>query len=217
MAESVTLADGTVVTVAGGEVQLQPPPGFVGDGQALALAASQDAAVQALLAQAAQAGPGGFSYSGSPNSSPLDRVRFSLGDTNAKTAQFTDGEILALLEDAGEDPLAAALLACDALVAKYAGACDESVGSVSMAYSQKAAGYRALADTLRARLAKRAVPYAGGISYADKRRQQMDRDRVQPQFSVEDFNKRLWRGELRYRGSAGYFLELPGWNLYPPV
>ena len=215
MAESVTLADGTVVTVANGQVQLQPPPGYLGDGQALALAASQDAAVQALLSQAMQATPASFSYSGNPNNSPLDRVRFTLGDTQAATPHFTDGEILALLDDAGEDPLSAALLACDALVARYAGACDESVGSVSMAYSQKAAGYRALADTLRSRLARRALPYAGGISWTDKRRQQMDRDRIQPQFSVDDFNRRLWHGELRYRGSAGWFLSVPGWNLYP--
>lgn len=215
MAESVILADGTVVTVANGEVQLQPPDGYAGDGQALALAASQDAAVQALLAQAAQAAPDGFSYSGNPNKSLLDKVRFSLGDTNAKTANFTDGEILALLDDAGDNPVAAALLACDALVAKYAGACDESVGSVSMAYSQKADGYRRLADTLRARLAKGAIPYAGGISRADKRRQQMDGDRVQPQFSVDDFNRRLWAGELRYRGTAGWYLSVPGWNLFP--
>lgn len=215
MAESVSLANGAVVTIANGEVQLVPPPGYVGDGQALALEASQDPAVQALLGQAMQSAPAAFSYSGNPNASLLDRVRFSLGDTQAKSPQFTDGEIMALLEDAGQDPLSAALLACDALVAKYAGACDESVGSVSMAYSQKAAGYRALADTLRSRLARRALPYAGGISWSDKRRQQMDRDRVQPQFSVDDFNRRLWHGELRYRGSAGWFLSVPGWNLYP--
>lgn len=215
MAESVTLADGTVVTVANGQLQLQPPQGYQGDGQALALAASQDAAVQALVAQAAQQAPGGFSYSGNPNNSPLDRVRFTLGDTKAATAQFTDGELLALLDDAGDNWLSASLLACDALVAKYAGACDESVGSVSMAYSQKAAGYQRLADTLRSRLARMAVPYAGGIYWADKRRQQLDRQRVQPQFRVDDFNRRLWQGELRYRGSAGWFLELPGCNLFP--
>lgn len=213
--DTVTLACGCVIAASADGARLTPAcQAHTADPQALALAASQDPVVQALIGQAAApgAGPAGFSYSGAPNTSPRDRVRFTLADTVAASAKFTDGEIDAVLEEAGDDWLSASLILLDALVARYSGACDESVGSVSMAYSQRADSYRRLGDTLRARLAKRGVPYGGGMDRMDKYQAARNPLRVQPAFTRNMFQGPRILGDTMYVGGGDYYAR---WSLGP--
>lgn len=122
-------------------------------------------------------------YSGDPMASGLDEVRFRLGDTNVAQPLLTDGEIYFLLRQADDNPILAALRACDMIQAKLAGMVDESVGSVSIAFSQRRMGYVALAASLRALFAQGAKPFCGGISRSGKRSERSDTDRVQPSFT----------------------------------
>jgi hypothetical protein len=127
---------------------------------------------------------------------------------------FSDGEIEAVLEESNQDWLTASLALVDVLVARYSGACDESVGSVSMAYSQRAAGYRTLSDTLRARLAKRGIPYGGGMDRFDKYIRARDPLRVQPAFTRTMFQGRHILGDTQYIGGGDYFAR---WSLGPQL
>lgn len=211
--DTVTLACGCVVAATPDGVRLTPScQEHTADPQALALLISQDPVVQALIGQVEPAAPGGFSYSGAPSSSPRDKVRFTLGDTTAANAKFTDGEIDSVLEDSGDDWLVASLTLVNALVARFSGACDESVGSVSMAYSQKADGYRRLYDTLMARMGKRGVPYGGGMDRMDKLIQARNPLRVQPAFSRTMFQGPRILGDTMYIGGGDYYAR---WSLGP--
>ena len=68
------------------------------------------------------------------------------------------------------------------IIGKLARNRDESVGSVSIAFSQSLGGYEKLASVLKRRQAKKATPFAGGISRTSKAIQRGDRDRVAPSF-----------------------------------
>lgn len=129
-------------------------------------------------------------YSGNPVANPADDVRLRIGDTDAVNPRFTDGEIEFVLSEAGGDPLTAAVLAVEFMLAKMAPLFDESVGSVSREVTGQRDGYQALLDNLRRRLACHASPYAGGISRSDKLDQAVDRDRVPPQFTERMFAAR---------------------------
>lgn len=123
-----------------------------------------------------------WSYSGNPGNSLQDQVRFLIGDTDPRRPLLYDGEIIWLLTDAGMAPLSAAIRGVETIIAKLARSRDESVGSVSIRFSQELAGYEKLMQTLTRRLAKKGIPYAGGISRSDKLAQVADSDRVPPSF-----------------------------------
>lgn len=126
--------------------------------------------------------PPASTYSGDPTTSPVDEVRFLVGDTDPNAWLMTDGEVAYTLRQAGGDPHAAAIRACEGILAKLARCRDETVGSVSISFSQDVAGYQARLATLRRALVAGAVPYAGGISRSDKLAQRCDGDRVKPSF-----------------------------------
>ncbi len=131
-----------------------------------------------------------FTYSGNPESSDQDAVRFYLGDTDADAPQLSDGEISFLLTDQGT-VLAAAVAGAIALAAKYSRLTDESVGDVSKSYSQRAQHFRDLAKNLRTRQSEVGVcPYAGGISIADKEAYEDNTDNVATSFTRDLHNNR---------------------------
>lgn len=125
-----------------------------------------------------------WSYSCNPGTSPKDNVRFILGDTNEKDQLLHDEEIAYMLVQNRLNPYAAALDGCQAIMAKLSRSTDESVGSVSIHFSQRLAGYEKLLATLKRRQAfsGNIRPYSGGISRSDKRRLESDRDATRPQF-----------------------------------
>ena len=77
-----------------------------------------------------------WSYSGDPNTSPMDAVRFYLQDTDSEDPIMTNEDILFLLVD-NQDPKVAAINGVKTLVTKYAMLADSTIGDVSVKYTQK--------------------------------------------------------------------------------
>lgn len=124
-----------------------------------------------------------WTYGNSPLTSVRDEVRFLVGDTNARDPMISDDEIAYVLERYAGAALPAALEAARALFMRYCGEVDESVGPVSISFSQRKDGLRERIAMLEGRLgAELAVPYAGGISRADVRSVESNPDRVPPLF-----------------------------------
>lgn len=94
-----------------------------------------------------------FSYSGNPNASAKDRIRFELSDTNAASAEFQDEEILAALYPGGPAttevpwPVAASALA-RVIHRRYTRQADFKVGAISFDYQERAKAWGELADRL---------------------------------------------------------------------
>ena len=134
-----------------------------------------------------------WSYSGDPNSSPKDAVRFYVGDTISADQQANDEEVEFLLVSENNDPIRAAARIAETIAAKYARQVDKSVGGLSLSAGRRQEKYESLAAKLWAR-AKSAggglpVPYSGGIRVSDKTTRETDTDRVQPIFTrdMQDF------------------------------
>ena len=133
-----------------------------------------------------------WSYSGNPSASDLDAVRFAIGDTVSTDPLLTNEEIGFLLAPDSSTVASASVQAARNLAARFARDVDRQVGNLRISASQRAASFRALALQLEAdRVAAlgRGVPYAGGISAADKERRYNDDDRVHGSFfrSSEDW------------------------------
>jgi hypothetical protein len=129
-----------------------------------------------------------LSYSGNPNDSELDAVRFLIQDTDTSAEVLADAEIQYLLDQNGA-PLKAAIVAADALANRYAtDSTTYRIGNVEVRRSQRAAQFRRRAEELRNMLLEQGVTlYAGGISVADKADVVADTDRVSPAISVGIF------------------------------
>lgn len=140
-----------------------------------------------------------WSYSFNPDNSAKDQVRFFIGDTNESDKLLHDEEILYLLKLYNNFPLNASLRACEMIIAKFSRMADQSVGSVSMSYSQKSKAYRDLMNDLRLRIGiEGARPYAGGISTFDKQTNNQNSDLSEPIFTKHQFeNKQVapWTSE----------------------
>lgn len=127
-----------------------------------------------------------WSYNpGATATSKKDQVRFLIGDTLSIDQQLQDEEIAFALSQRASI-YGAAADCCRALAAKFsrsvdtnAGGSKKSFGQLSKAYTLKASEY-----DQKATMDGAGVPYAGGISVADKLGQEQDDDRVPPQFNV---------------------------------
>lgn len=125
-----------------------------------------------------------FTYSGDPQSSAKDEVRFLVGDTDTRDQLLQDAEISYLLSKYNNAPLNSAIRACEIIAAKFSRLCDEAVGQVRLSLSQKYKHYIDLRDALTARMAiEDCTPYAGGISVCDKETNAANPDRVKPDFT----------------------------------
>ena len=123
-----------------------------------------------------------WTYSGDPSSSERDELRFIIGDTDSSDQQFSDEELDYLLTEYGS-PLAAAVPAIEALIAKYSRYADQRTGDISISYSKRVDQYNDLLDTIKEKLATAdARPYCGGISISDREIDEDDDDRVAPAF-----------------------------------
>lgn len=133
-----------------------------------------------------------WTYSGDPNSSPKDEVRFLIGDTDSENPKVSDEEIeYALSRNNGDVNLAAADCA-RALAAKYASWATKSVGDLSLSYGDLMQHYLDLAASLETSASKKMRPqvFAGGISRTDKRKTELNSDRVRPSARVDQFRNR---------------------------
>lgn len=149
-----------------------------------------------------------WNYSGDPDSSAKDQVRFLIGDTDSKDKLLNDAEIRYLLKLYNQFPMNAAIRACEVIIAKFSRLADETVGQVRITFSQKAKAYATLRAQLQERLAiEGATPFAGGISKTQKQSNEYDEDRVRPDFSkhmMENHQVAPWTSQpydLWLRGS----------------
>src|SRR5690349_16512533 len=109
-----------------------------------------------------------------------------LMDNSSSNYRLQDEEIQALLDVFGSKYLAAAS-AADQISAYYAAKSDKTVGKLSISQGSGSKRYQDLAKQLRYESALFAMPYAGGISVADKASEVLDSDRVAPAFNSEQF------------------------------
>ena len=131
-----------------------------------------------------------WSYSGDPSKTPRDWIRWRVGDTNFSDQLQSDEEIDAAISQEG-NKFKAAILVCLSIGAKISGSSvDKTIGRFKISKSQAANRYlKELPLALRAEMGRRAIPFAGGISRADKESRADDTDRVKPAFSrgMHDF------------------------------
>lgn len=116
---------------------------------------------------------------------PTMQVRLTIGDTFASDPQLQDEEISFFLSQRGSI-WGAAAEACRAIAANTSRLADTVQGEFKQNYSNRARAYAARAATFEGFAISRggAMPYAGGISVADKQQQELDADRVPPQFNI---------------------------------
>lgn len=138
-----------------------------------------------------------WTYGGNPANSPLEEVRFLVGDTiPGQTITLSDQEIeynIALVY--GATPPASgnflpAAYCADFLQSKYAGQVDsKTVGKLSISFSNRAERFAKLAANLRRRATLAGAPiYAGGQTHSDKSIDENDTDIQQPGAKVDQFN-----------------------------
>ncbi len=127
-----------------------------------------------------------WTYSGDPRLCAKDSVRFLIGDTVYKDQQFTDPEILHAINLRSSSYGAAAVL-CRSLAAKFAREADTVDRDLRTTLSARSRAYRQAAieyDNQALLTGAGAMPYAGGISQSDKLLQELNPDRVTPQFNI---------------------------------
>ena len=117
--------------------------------------------------------------------STKDQVRLLIGDTVSTDPQLQDEEISYFIS-MRSSPVGAAAECCRTLSAQYSRSVDSAAGGTKEAYSQMAKAYALRAAQFEAQAAAggAGLPYAGGISVADKSSQEENSDRVSPQFSI---------------------------------
>jgi hypothetical protein len=127
-----------------------------------------------------------WTYSHSPDTSTLDWVRLVIGDTDSNDKLLSDEEINAIINKS-INVWHAAYYAALLIASKFARLADESVGDVSVRYSQKSEQYYRLADKLKqeANTKSYVSAYAAGISLSDKAFNESDNDLVKSKFKID--------------------------------
>ena len=153
-----------------------------------------------------------WTYTASPGTVPLDRVRFEIGDTNSASPLLVDAEIQFLLDRNNGFALAAAAEACYAIAAKLATQVDVSVGKLSVRASQRAEWYTARAKQLATLAGGHKVRiYVGGRSWSERIAPHQDPDRIEPAFETG-------KGDLYGPHYGGGYSQNPlilyGWGRY---
>lgn len=142
----------------------------------------------------------GWTYSGDPATDNKDAVRFLVGDTDSTDPLVQDEEINYLLGEHTE-PMLAAIAAAEQLAVRFAREVTHSADGLSYSASDLHKHYLAIADRLksvhrRAR-AKAARPYAGGLSWAERDKDDADDDLIQTHIRSHDMdNPRAGRGSF---------------------
>lgn len=111
-----------------------------------------------------------------------------MGDIDPGDVEFTDELYSYFLTAQSEDEVKAAIQALQALVAKYAKAMEEKVGDVEIKFKERYEGYQDLLDKYLKDpvygLFGSITPYAGGLSFAEKRSDEGNSDLRSSPFST---------------------------------
>lgn len=127
-----------------------------------------------------------FTYSGDPSKSPLDAVRFFIGDTDPCDVLLQNGEINYVLAKYNNAPVNASIECVQAIMSKLSRVSDEKVGQVDIKFSQRMEMYGKMLVNLRHQLAVGDIqPFAGGISATQKQANLADTDTVRPDFTKQ--------------------------------
>jgi hypothetical protein len=119
---------------------------------------------------------------GDPATSDRNKVRFLVGDTDEDDQLLQDEEIDWLLTTQS-DPDQAAVLAAEAIAAKFAREADTTNEGLSISKSQRSKSYRDLVKVLASRVSTRAEISVGGLVISEKEALDDDTDAVQPAFT----------------------------------
>ena len=114
-----------------------------------------------------------------------DQVRLTIGDTLSTDPQLQDEEI-AYFISTRSSIYGACAECCRALATQYSRSADYAAGMTRVKFSSLATAYATRAVVFEAQAAQGGggMPYAGGLSVADKISQEQDADRVSPQFVI---------------------------------
>ncbi len=124
-----------------------------------------------------------FTYNGDPASSPVNEVRFLIGDTIRSRPMFGDTEIAYQLTKTPNAKLAGAEL-LEIKSRQFARLADEKVGDVSKAFSKVATQMKECAKQLRADAVRLVGAFFGGLTKSGKQSLALDPDAVQPAFPL---------------------------------
>ena len=158
-----------------------------------------------MVARDASGGPDFVTWTYNPASGlAKDTVRLLIGDTVVTDPQMQDEELAVFIAARGT-LYGAAADACRSLAAKYSRSVTQSGGgSASAAFSDLSKAYTRMAVTLDAKgVGLAAMPYAGGISIADKQLDLDDDDRVPPRFRSGLDDNSVVPGSTSGPGDAG--------------
>lgn len=140
-----------------------------------------------------------WSYSGDPNSSPLDNLRFSVGDTESTLPILSNEELTFVLNSNSGNIAQATLSTIYVILAKYARLKDETVGGLQAKYAQIYDHYHKMLQdrlSLNAAIAVDANSfYCGGISVSDKDSNAQNTSVVQPKFTKDQNTSRFLQGQ----------------------
>lgn len=123
-----------------------------------------------------------FSYGADLVNTPLDRVRFEIGDTLKETALLQDAEILALLTLYSNDIYKVCAECCDNLSARFAREGEIRGGTTQIAKLNVSENFARLAKKFRNKGITPASFRAPSISVSEKEKQETDDDRTQGTF-----------------------------------
>jgi len=125
-----------------------------------------------------------FSYV-DPMTVPRDAVRLLIGDTVEASALFSDEDLGYFLAEANSKPKQAALLALDALAARFSNQVDITLGKLRLENSQRAEAYAERAAKLRQRIGLSGVRIvAGGRTWSERYAARSNTDALQPAFEI---------------------------------
>lgn len=117
-------------------------------------------------------------------SSKMMQVRYLVGDTLASDQQVQDEEINFTLTQTSSAYGAAAIV-CRSLASRFSRQADVVDKDLRTMLSSRAKAYSVRAVEYESKSTSRgSLPYAGGISIANKIQNEQNPDRVQPQFNI---------------------------------
>ena len=118
-----------------------------------------------------------WSYSGDPNQSKRDAVRFVIGDTDTNDQLISDEEVDYLVTLHGTLNRSASEC-CRAIAAKFARNMNRSIGGLSADFSAKYRQYMELANSLMSKEELEPVgPFISGYKRSEKESRELDNDR----------------------------------------
>ena len=114
-----------------------------------------------------------------------DQVRVLIGDFNPTDPLMQD-ELITFFMTQRATVYGAAAMACQTLATQFAREADTVQDNLHTTYSVRSKSFYAKAAQYEAMAAQRGagIPYAGGISIADKIQQELNPDRVSPQYTI---------------------------------